>query len=72
MSQALYVTRYDSLQYGSRLIIEILHRVVLPVSEIQDTMEGLLHVHAGVRHYCGQLLQKLDFLLASHQPAGVL
>ena len=35
-------------------------------------METLLHLHASIRHHCGQLLQKLDLLSAAHQPACLL
>lgn len=42
------------------------------VAEIQHTVEGLLYIHASLCHHCGEFLQKLDFLFASHQPACVL
>lgn len=35
-------------------------------------METVLHVHASLRHHCGQLLQELDLLPPAHQPTRLL
>lgn len=69
-----YSTR-DQIQRQTKLTcrcFENMDAMIAFFSEIQDSMATVLHLDAGLRHYCGQLLPQLDLLSPAYKPASLL
>lgn len=68
MSQHTYHKNAKLLSFLCKLeyILNGQNGSLFGISEIQDAMEEIFYVYAGLRNHCRKFLSKLDFLFIAH------